>query len=92
MPQIVRTVEEEQQRLRGILAWLPIGVSSAIFALLHFSHGPDWVPLLLLAAGMGYLYQRTHRLVPSLTVHGLLNAFSMWGLWVQVNSGLEAGG
>lgn len=74
----------EQQVLRGLAAWLPIAISSVIFALLHYSHGPDWVPLTLLAAGMGYLYQRTHRLVPSLTVHVLLNSLSMFGLWLQV--------
>ena len=63
-------------------------ISSVVFALLHYSHGPDWIPLLVLAAGMGYLYQRTHRLLPSLIVHMLLNGLSMWGLWVQVYEGL----
>jgi membrane protease YdiL (CAAX protease family) len=73
-----------QPELRGLSAWLPIAISSAIFALLHYSHGPDWIPLFFLALGMGYLYQRTHRLLPSLIVHGLLNSFSMSMLWVQV--------
>ncbi len=76
---------EEQPELRGWQAWLPISMSAGIFALLHYSHGPDWVPLLLLAAGMGYLYQRTHRILPSLVVHTLLNALSMWGLWVEAH-------
>lgn len=70
--------------LRGMSAWLPIGITSVVFALLHFSHGPDWVPLILLSCGMGYLYQRTHSLVPSLVVHTLLNSLSMLGLWIQV--------
>jgi|GEM_PF-596377 CAAX amino terminal protease family. len=74
----------KQQELRGLAGWLPIAISSVIFALLHYTHGPDWVPLTLLAAGMGFLYQRTHRLVPSLTVHALLNSLSMFGLWLQV--------
>ncbi len=73
-----------QPELLGASAWLPIALSAIIFALLHFSHGPDWVALTLLATGMGYLYQRTHRLVPSLVVHALLNSLSMWGLWLQV--------
>lgn len=73
-----------QPELLGASAWLPIGLTAIIFALLHFSHGPDWVALTLLATGMGYLYQRTHRLVPSLVVHALLNSLSMWGLWLQV--------
>jgi membrane protease YdiL (CAAX protease family) len=76
--------DDQQTELRGPAAWLPIAISSIIFALMHYSHGPDWVPLTVLAAGMGYLYQRTHRLLPSLTVHALLNAFSMWGLWIEI--------
>jgi membrane protease YdiL (CAAX protease family) len=77
-------VSEDQPELRGLRSWVPIGISSIIFALLHYSHGPDWVALTLLAAGMGYLYQRTHSIVPSLTVHMCLNGLSMWGLWIQV--------
>jgi membrane protease YdiL (CAAX protease family) len=79
-------VSAEQPELRGTAAWAPIGITSAIFAALHWSHGPDWIPLFFLAAGMGYLYQRTHRLLPSLIVHATLNGLSMWGLWVQVQS------
>jgi membrane protease YdiL (CAAX protease family) len=78
--------EQEQPEPQGPQAWLPIFLSASIFALLHLSHGPDWVPLLLLAAGMGYLYQRTHRLLPSLVVHCLLNSYSLWGLWIQVHT------
>lgn len=76
---------EEPRPLTGVAAWFPIAISSTVFALLHYSHGPDWIPLLLLAAGMGYLYQRTHRLLPSLVVHSLLNSLSLWGLWVEVH-------
>ncbi|MDX1947825.1 MAG: CPBP family glutamic-type intramembrane protease [Pirellulaceae bacterium] len=68
---------------RGPAAWLPIVISSLVFALLHYSHGPDWIPLTLLALGLGYLYQRTHRLLPSLVVHTLLNSLSLAGLWIQ---------
>jgi membrane protease YdiL (CAAX protease family) len=77
-------VDDLQPPLVSWLAWIPIALSSAIFALLHLSHGPDWIPLVFLAAGMGYLYQRTHSLVPSVVVHLLLNGLSMMGLWVQV--------
>jgi membrane protease YdiL (CAAX protease family) len=81
---VARLADEDQQPLTGHAAWLPIAISSLVFALMHYSHGPDWVPLTFLAAGMGYLYQRTHRLLPSLVVHMSLNGLSMWGLWVYV--------
>lgn len=57
--------------------WIAIAISSIIFALLHWSHGPAWVALTVLAAGMGFLYQRTHRILPSLVVHALLNNLTM---------------
>lgn len=64
--------------------WVPILGSSVLFSLAHYSHGPDWVPLLVLAMGLGYLFQRTHRLVPCMTVHFLLNLTSMGLLFVQL--------
>ncbi|HEX5106017.1 MAG TPA: CPBP family intramembrane glutamic endopeptidase, partial [Pirellulaceae bacterium] len=84
LPEVAAVISDDQPELRGPQAWIPIGVSALIFALLHYSHGPDWVPLIFLAAGMGYLYQRTHSIVPSLVVHMCLNGLSMWGLWIQV--------
>ncbi len=80
------TSQDEQPELRGMQAGLPIVISSTVFALLHYSHGPDWMPLFFLASGMGYLYQRTHRLLPSFIVHCLLNSYSLWGLWIQVHT------
>jgi membrane protease YdiL (CAAX protease family) len=71
-------------RPRGYRALAPIAISALIFALLHWSHGPDWVPLSVLAIGLGYLYQRTHRIVPSLTVHALLNGFTVLILWFEL--------
>jgi membrane protease YdiL (CAAX protease family) len=57
--------------------WIAILVSATLFAALHASHGPDPIPLFLLALGLGYLYQRTHRIVPSITVHFLLNSVTL---------------
>jgi membrane protease YdiL (CAAX protease family) len=59
----------------------PIAVSAAIFAILHVSNGPDWVALFVLALFLGYVYQRTHRIVPALTVHACVNALAMLELW-----------
>jgi membrane protease YdiL (CAAX protease family) len=51
--------------------------TSTVFALLHLSHGPDFIPLFFLSLGLGYLYQKTQRLVPCLVVHALLNGTTM---------------
>lgn len=63
---------------------IPITTTAAIFALMHWSHGPDFVPLFFLALGLGYLYRRTHRITPSLVVHFLLNLTSMMALCAAI--------
>ncbi|HVA51629.1 MAG TPA: CPBP family intramembrane glutamic endopeptidase [Pirellulales bacterium] len=55
-------------------------VSSLVFALLHLGHGADAVPLFFFALALGYLYQQTHRLMPSVTLHFCLNASSFAAL------------
>ncbi|MBI2480136.1 MAG: CPBP family intramembrane metalloprotease [Planctomycetia bacterium] len=60
---------------------LPIGISAAVFALMHWSHGPDPAALFVLAIGLGYLYQRTHRWLPCVVTHACLNGTTMLLLW-----------
>jgi membrane protease YdiL (CAAX protease family) len=67
--------------------WWPILASSALFAVAHWSHGPDPIPLFLFAMVLGYLYQRTRRILPCIVVHFLLNACSLAALWVDVYGG-----
>jgi membrane protease YdiL (CAAX protease family) len=38
---------------------------------------PDPIPLFVLALGLGYLYRQTHRILPCIVVHLLLNACSL---------------
>jgi membrane protease YdiL (CAAX protease family) len=61
--------------------WFPIVISSVAFGLAHFGYGPEPVPLLLLGLVLGYLYQRTHRIVPCIVAHALFNLFTMIILW-----------
>lgn len=61
--------------------WPPIIISSLTFSFLHVGHGPDPIPLLLLALVLGYLYAKTHRILPCIVVHMALNGFSMLALW-----------
>jgi membrane protease YdiL (CAAX protease family) len=55
---------------------IAIVATSLLFAALHIGHGAAPVPLFFLALVLGYLYQRTHRLLPCATVHFCVNAFS----------------
>ena len=64
--------------------WLPIIVSAIMFGLAHFGYGPEPIPLFLLALVLGFLYQRTHRIIPSIVTHALFNLFSMILLWRMV--------
>ncbi len=66
----------------------PILLSSVLFALSHIGQGLAPVSLFFLALVLGYLYQRTHRLWPSLIVHMLLNAGSIAILWLYVGNNL----
>jgi membrane protease YdiL (CAAX protease family) len=61
----------------GFADYLPILASAILFAAMHMAHGPDWLPLFFLALGLGYLYRQTHRLLPCIVVHFLLNSCSM---------------
>ncbi len=65
-------------RLRGVhsdtrtgVDWSAIGITSALFALMH----PPWsLPIIfLLAICLGYAYQRTGNLWVCITMHALFN-------------------
>lgn len=72
---MVDTGESVARTLYG--DWLPVIVSSLIFALVHYNHGPDWIALIPFAMLLGFLYRRTHRIWASMVAHLMLNAFSM---------------
>jgi membrane protease YdiL (CAAX protease family) len=59
------------------LGSVPILISSVLFALVHLGHGAAPIPLFVFALVLGYLYQKTHRIWPSLVAHYALNALSM---------------
>jgi membrane protease YdiL (CAAX protease family) len=61
--------------------WVPIGISALLFGLAHFGYGPEPIPLFLLGLALGYVYFRTHRIVPSIVAHAIFNSFAMLQLW-----------
>ena len=69
-----------------LLGVVPICISSLVFALMHYGHGLAPIPLFVLALGLGYLYQRTGRLLPCILIHMLFNGTAMALLWLTVYS------
>ncbi|MBP85674.1 MAG: hypothetical protein CMJ64_02995 [Planctomycetaceae bacterium] len=78
-----RPADEETEEPSGGFAptFVPILCSATLFAAMHWSHGPDAVALFVLAVGLGYLYQRTHRWLPCVVTHLCLNGTTMVMLW-----------
>jgi len=78
---------------RGIagwpFGWLPIAVSSLLFGLAHFGYGPEPISLFFLSLLLGYVYQRTHRIVPCIVAHALFNLFTVVVLWWMVFHGAK---
>jgi membrane protease YdiL (CAAX protease family) len=69
--------------------WLPIVISAAVFAFVHLdmrSPNFDFVPIFFFACGLGYLYQRTHRALPSILLHMILNVCSLTALMLTLPS------
>ena len=60
--------------------WWPVIITSLLFALAHSGQGPAPVPLFLLSLGLGYIYQRTGRILPCIIVHALVNGSSLAAL------------
>jgi membrane protease YdiL (CAAX protease family) len=57
--------------------WGPILASSFLFAIAHLGNGPSPIALFLFAIFLGYAYQRTHRILPSMVAHLVLNFVSV---------------
>lgn len=65
----------------------PVVVSSLLFAMMHINFkqpSPDPIPLFFFALALGFVYQRTHRLLPCVLLHMLLNFSSMLVLGLQI--------
>jgi membrane protease YdiL (CAAX protease family) len=61
--------------------WIPILISSVVFAAAHFGYGPEPVPIFILAIVLGYVYRQTHRIIPCIVAHAMFNSFSMLIMW-----------
>ncbi len=62
--------------------WMAILISAGVFGSMHMGQGAAPVALFLLGIALGYLYCRTGSIVPSIVLHLLLNAMTMWNLTI----------
>ena len=83
-----RSGSREARHPPGSVPHWPILFSSSLFALLHFNHGPAAAALFVFAVGLGWTYQRTHRILPCVIAHLLLNACSLALLFLE--TGLDS--
>jgi membrane protease YdiL (CAAX protease family) len=58
--------------------WLAIGITSVLFAAAHTPNYQDMLPLAIFALGLGYNYERSGRLWPSIIMHACLNGSAIY--------------
>jgi membrane protease YdiL (CAAX protease family) len=79
---LVAEANPPQRGVAGLpYGWFPILISSALFGAAHYGYGPEPVPIFFLAIILGYVYQRTHRIIPCIVAHSLFNSLTMITLW-----------
>ncbi len=57
--------------------WVPILTTALLFGLVHWGHGAAPVALTLFGVALGYMYQRTGRLLPVVMLHATFNLFGV---------------
>ncbi|MFC1759017.1 lysostaphin resistance A-like protein [Planctomycetota bacterium] len=88
-PLISRAEVAEQSPPNVVQSWLPIVVASLLFSLAHFGQGTAPIPLFFLSLGLGFIYQRTHRIWPSVVTHMLVNGLAVVQLKIALDSGMQ---
>lgn len=68
-------------------ARLALVFTSLLFAGAHATQWPDPIALFVFSCGLGFLYQRTHRWLPSVVMHATLNTFSLTALAIALAAG-----
>lgn len=81
----IPTVKTEDNGMpTGSGYWLPIIISSAIFAIAHVGQGPAPIPLFFFSIGLGWVFRQTGSLFPCIVMHMMLNGFSLLMFTLQV--------
>ena len=85
-----RTGEANVPSLDPVTGWAAIVIASLLFAVMHLGQGLAPIPLFGFSLLLGYLYQRTGSLLPSIGLHMINNGYSVFWLTMQILTG-EAG-
>jgi membrane protease YdiL (CAAX protease family) len=64
-------------------SWKPMAISALVFGAAHVGAGVAPIPLAVLGLVLGYLYWRTHRVLPCIACHTTFNAVAVCGAWLQ---------
>jgi len=83
------TTAAELQRQR-LTTWAPIFISSMVFSLAHLGHGPAPITLFFFSLALGYVYEKTGRLAPSIIAHLMLNLTTTIMLWLMISGRIPA--
>ena len=59
------------------VSYLPILITSGLFAAMHLGQGAAPIPLFFLSLGLGYLYRQTGNITAPMVVHMVLNGFTL---------------
>lgn len=80
----LETAEVPEKGVAGLpFGWFPILVSSTLFAAAHVGAGFAPIALIPFAIILGYVYQRTHRIVPCMIAHALFNATTVLSILAE---------
>ena len=71
-----RAVAENPADMNWIRA-MPVAVSSVLFSPMHLGQGSAPFALLPLAITLGFLYYRTHRILPCILLHAMFNFMNL---------------
>ncbi|MFP4054166.1 MAG: CPBP family intramembrane glutamic endopeptidase [Phycisphaerae bacterium] len=72
-----RGLVQSMFRRHGAGPWGAIVTTSLIFGAIHVPNFQDVAPLVVLSLAMGYCYERTGRLLPSILIHAIFNCLML---------------
>jgi membrane protease YdiL (CAAX protease family) len=89
-PQVRQFLTTAELQRRRLTTWAPIFITSMAFSLAHVGHGPAPITLFFFSLALGYVYEKTGRLAPSIIAHLMLNLTTTVMLWLMISGRIPA--